>query len=85
MFSILQGHAGFHRDLATGNWREVKAEDYLFAKRFSSKHPEGKPASMPFKFDVIDEVDPQTLVEMLPLMRRLTSDPHIVAIHFRGL
>lgn len=85
MFSILQGHAGFHRDLATGNWREVKAEDYLFAKRFSSKHPEGKPASMPFKFDVIDEVDPQTLVEMLPLMRRLTSDPHIVAVRGRCL
>lgn len=36
MFSILEGHAGFSRDPASGNWKEVKTTDYLFAKEFST-------------------------------------------------
>ncbi|WP_417645752.1 hypothetical protein, partial [Klebsiella pneumoniae] len=51
----------------------------------SKEHPEGKPASMPFKFDVLEELDPQNLTEMLPIMRRLTKDPHIVAIRGKCL
>ncbi|QGH45254.1 hypothetical protein [Bacteriophage Eos] len=80
MFSILQGHAGFSRDPASGIWREVKVEDYIFAKVFSDAHPEGKPASMPYKFNVVDKVDPQNLEEMYPVMEWLTNDPHLVAV-----
>lgn len=80
MFSILEGHAGFSRDPATGIWKEVKTTDYLFAKEFSKDHPEGKPASMPYKFNVLEEVDPQNLEEMYPVMRRLAENPHIVAV-----
>lgn len=80
MFSILQGHAGFSRDPASGLWCEVKAEDYVFAKVFSDAHPEGKPASMPYKFNVVGTADPQNLEEMYLLMERLTADPHLVVV-----
>lgn len=80
MFSILEGHAGFSRDPASGNWKEVKTTDYLFAKEFSHEHPEGKPASMPYKFNVVDTVDPKNLNEAYELMVQLTQDPHLVAV-----
>ncbi len=80
MFSILEGHAGFSRDPASGNWKEVKTTDYLFAKEFSHEHPEGKPASMPYKFNVVDTVDPKNLNEAYELMTQLTQDPHLVAV-----
>lgn len=80
MFSILEGHAGFSRDPASGNWKEVKTTDYLFAKEFSNEHPEGKPASMPYKFNVVDTVDPKNLNEAYELMVQLTQDPHLVAV-----
>ncbi|WJE88514.1 hypothetical protein [Klebsiella phage Kpn02] len=34
MFSILEGHAGFSRDPASGNWKEVKTTDYLLRRSF---------------------------------------------------
>lgn len=80
MFSILQGHAGFSRDPASGIWKEVKVEDYVFAKVFSDAHPEGKPASMPYKFNVLEKVEPKNLEEMYPIMEWLTNDPHLVAV-----
>lgn len=83
MFSILQGRAGYERNPATGVWKDYKVEDYTFAKVFSDRHPEGKPASMPKQFDVIDEVDPKNLKEMYSLMTRLTGDPHCVAVRGR--
>lgn len=85
MFSILQGHAGFSRNPASGIWQETKVEDYVFAKVFSHEHPEGKPASMPYKFNVVGVADPQTLKEMYPLMVKLTNDPHLVAVRGKCL
>lgn len=85
MFSILQGHVGFNRDQASGIWKEVMAEDYVFAKVFSREHPEGKPASMPYKFNVVGTSDPKNLEEMYPLMLKLTMDPHLVAVRGKCL
>ena len=80
MFSILEGHAGFSRNPATGTWGESKVDEFVFAKEFSLKHPEGKPASMPYKFNVVDEVDPKNLNEMYSIMEWLTQSPNLVAV-----
>lgn len=83
MFSILEGHASYHKDKATGEWTQELANEIMFAKSFTRMHPEGKPVSTPYKFNVVDEVDPQNLEQAYLLMQRLTSDPHSVAIRGR--
>ncbi|QYC51538.1 putative replication origin binding protein [Erwinia phage KEY] len=83
MFSILQGHASYHKDRDSGQWIQESAEEIIFAKIFTKAHPQGKPVSTPYKFNVVDEVDPKNLLEMFQLMKRLTTDPHSVAVRGR--
>ncbi|AFQ22262.1 replication origin binding [Pectobacterium phage My1] len=80
MFSILEGHEGFTRDLSTGTWKSVKSTDHVFAKEFSSSNPKGKPSALPYKFNVVDEVYPETLRDALLMLEKLTNTPHTVAV-----
>ncbi|ATS94068.1 putative replication origin binding protein [Pectobacterium phage DU_PP_V] len=80
MFSILEGHDSFSRDPSTGLWKSTKTAEYSFAKEFSLEHPNGRPSALPFKFNVVDEVYPETLGDAYRLLKRLTTNPHVVAV-----
>lgn len=83
MFTILEGHEGWVRELSTGNWVPSK-EDFIFAKEFSKEHPQGKPHSLPTKFNVVSEHDPKSLEEMLELLEDITANPQWMVIRAKA-
>lgn len=79
VFTILEGHEGWTREQATGNWIQSN-EDFIFAKEFSEQFPMGKPHSLPTKFNVVGEYDPKTLPEMMDLLKLVTANPQWMVI-----
>lgn len=81
MFSILRGYSGHVYNEATDEWVDMSKQEILFAKVFTQAG--SKPASLPSKFTLVEEVEPKSLEEAFKLVKRLASDPHVVAVRGR--
>lgn len=80
MFSVLEAHATYRRNPDSGLWVSEDASDIYFAKKYTKEHPNGKPASTPFKFNIKEEVYPENLDDMSRLLDYVTKDPHVVLV-----